>query len=199
MLSNCFFLTCGTYSFKSPFLFSLSYILSFPGHVFQSFIHSCSSSGCLAYKLTAMEMYVLYICSACQESWMIFSLFLQILSVLILFFPWQSSGPRMACSVSTRHIKPWFFSDSHISDYLVFLLHLNDAIAISYDSSCLIMMSYGSQLKKYPLSKYFTFCDQISDFILNFLIIGQYLLSINILTDHNSTIFLDFINKVLHK
>lgn len=54
-------------------------------------------------------------------------------------------------------------------------------------------------IQKYPLSQHFIFHNHISNLILNFLLIGQYLLSIKILTDHNSTIFLDFINKVLYE
>lgn len=50
-------------------------------------------------------------------------------------------------------------------------------------------------IQKYPSSQYFIFHNQISNLLLNCLLIGQYLLSRKTLTDHNSTIFLDFFNK----
>lgn len=83
--------------------------------------------------------------------------------------------------VSTRLKKPRFFSDSHIWDYLVILHNINYAMAILYYSSFTIMMSPDSEIS---LSQYFVFHNQISNLILNFLLLGQ-LFTFHKNTDHN--------------
>lgn len=137
------FLPYGSYTSLSSHPFcSLSYSLSFPRHVFQSFIHSCSSSVWWAFKLLCC-VYVFGLSRKLDHFWSFFSKSYQSLFDFF-FFHDAAQDQGLQYSASARHTESWFFSDSHIWDCLVFLLHLNYALAVLYYSSFTIKMSCGT-------------------------------------------------------